>query len=199
MTEEINVTLDGDGLAQASGSLTVYSFAPETGLFTGSCQEFLAKGVGIPAHSTGMAPPADVPGKVCVFRDGGWQQVADHRGETVYSTETGEAVTVTLPGDYPGGTTPQKPATAFDKWGGEKWVTDSDAQQQSRLDAAASEKAARVSEANGITQAWQTQLLLGIITDADKATLTAWMKYVQAVQATDVSGAPDISWPAKPQ
>jgi len=24
------------------------------------------------------------------------------------------------------------------------------------------------------------------------------MKYVQAVQATDVSGAPDISWPEKP-
>ena len=56
-----------------------------------------------------------------------------------------------------------------------------------------------MSEANSITQAWQTQLLLGIITDADKAMLTAWMKYVQAVQAADVSGAPDISWPEKPQ
>lgn len=77
-------------------------------------------------------------------------------------------------------------------------VTDSDAQQQSRLDATTSEKAARVSEANGITQAWQTQLLLGIITDADKVTLSVWMKYVQAVQAIDVSGAPDISWPEKP-
>ncbi|MFV9712075.1 MULTISPECIES: tail fiber assembly protein [unclassified Pantoea] len=74
-------------------------------------------------------------------------------------------------------------------------MTDSDAQQQSRLDATTSEKAARVSEANGITQAWQTQLLLGIITDADKVTLSVWMKYVQAI---DVSGAPDISWPEKP-
>ncbi|WP_337014124.1 tail fiber assembly protein [Pantoea sp. AS142] len=198
MAEEMNVTLDDDGLAQASGSLTVYSFAPETGLFTGSSQEFLAKGVGIPAHSTGMAPPSGVPGKVCVFRDGGWQQVADHRGETVYSTETGEAVTITLTGDYPAGSTLLKPVTAFDKWGGASWVTDRAAMQRAAISAAESEKAARVNEANGITQAWQTQLLLGIITVADKATLTAWMKYVQAVQATDVSGAPDISWPEKP-
>ena len=199
MADETKVTLDSDGLAQDSGSMTVYSFAPETGLFTGSSEEFLAKGVGIPAYSTGMAPPADVPGKVCVFREGGWQQVADHRGETVYSTGTGEAVTVTLPGDYPAGSTLLKPATAFDKWGGASWVTDTAAMQQAAISAAEAEKAARVSEANGITQAWQTQLLLGIITDADKATLTAWMKYVQSVQATDVSGAPDISWPAKPQ
>ena len=58
-----------------------------------------------------------------------------------------------------------------------------------------------MSEANGITQAWQTQLLLGIITDADKATLTAWMKYEQAVQAidvSDVSDVPDVSRPEKP-
>ena len=98
-------------------------------------------------------------------------------------------------------TTTLAPATGFDKWDGEKWVTDSDAQQQSLLDAAASEKAGRVrvNEANGITQAWQTQLLLGIITDADKATLTAWMKYVQAVQAADITNAPEISWPEKPE
>jgi len=49
-----------------------------------------------------------------------------------------------------------------------------------------------------MTQAWQTQLLLGIITDGDKASLTKWMQYIQAVQAVDVSTAPDISWPVKP-
>ncbi|PEI02320.1 hypothetical protein CRM79_03330 [Pantoea agglomerans] len=47
------------------------------------------------------------------------------------------------------------------------------------------------------SQAWQTQLLLGIITDADKATLTAWIKYVQAVQAVNIA-ASDIARPEKP-
>ncbi|URQ60024.1 tail fiber assembly protein [Pantoea alhagi] len=59
-------------------------------------------------------------------------------------------------------------------------------------------KATLLGEGNSITQAWQTQLLLGIITDEDRATLTDWMRYVQQLQAVDLSGAPDISWPAPP-
>jgi len=192
-------TLDKNGLAKADGTLTVYGYDALTGEFNGAVQEFLAQGVGLPACSCLTAPPDAQAGTVAVYQDGSWQRVPDHRGETVYPVSGGAPVKITALGDYPEETTTQAPATAFDKWDGEKWVTDSDVQQQSRLEAAANEKAARVSEANGITQAWQTQLLLGIITDADKATLTAWMKYVQAVQATDVSGAPDISWPAKPQ
>jgi len=192
-------TLDKNGLAKADGTLTVYGYDALTGEFNGAVQEFLAQGVGLPACSCLTAPPDAQAGTVAVYQDGSWQRVPDHRGETVYPVSGGAPVKITALGDYPEDTTTQAPVTAFDKWDGEKWVTDSDAQQQSRLEAAASEKAARVSEANGITQAWQTQLLLGIITDSDKATLTDWMKYVQAVQATDVSGAPDISWPAKPQ
>jgi len=192
------ITLDKNGLAKSAGTVTVYNFNAVSGEFTGSSDEFLAQGVGLPANACVTAPPATEAGRVAFYRDGSWQSVPDHRGETIYPVSGGAPVKITALGDYPADTTTQAPATAFDKWDGEKWVTDSDAQQQSRHDAAAIEKAARVSEANGITQAWQTQLLLGIITDADKATLTAWMKYVQAVQATDVSGAPDISWPEKP-
>lgn len=194
-----DVTFDESGLADADGTVTVYGFDALSGEFTGAVQEFLQQGVGLPAYACLTPPPEVVEGMAAVYQDGSWQSVPDHRGETVYPVSGGAPVNITALGDYPADTTTQAPSTAFDQWDGEKWVTDSNAQQQSRLDAAASEKAARVSEANGITQAWQTQLLLGIITDADKATLTAWMKYVQAVQATDVSGAPDISWPTKPQ
>ena len=56
-----------------------------------------------------------------------------------------------------------------------------------------------ITEANQKTQLWQTQLLLGIITDEDKASLTEWMLYVQKVQAVDTSTAPDIIWPEKPE
>lgn len=54
-------------------------------------------------------------------------------------------------------------------------------------------------EANQKTQLWQTQLMLDIITDEDKASLTEWMLYVQKVQAVDTSTAPDIIWPEKPE
>lgn len=192
------VTFDKSGLAKADGTLTVYGYDALTGEFTGAVQEFLQQGVGLPACACLTATPDAQAGTVAVYQDGSWQSVPDHRGETVYPVSGGAPVKITALGDYPADTTTLAPATAFDKWDGEKWVTDSDAQQQSLLDAAASEKAARVSEANGITQAWQTQLLLGIITDADKAALTAWMRYIQNVQEVNISQFPNVKWPMKP-
>lgn len=198
MADEKEILLDENGLAETSGILTVYNFNPETGLYTGSTLEFLAKGVGIPENSTGDAPlPCDM-GKACIFRDGGWQRVNDHRGETVYNTVTGEAMTLTLPGDYPAGTTSLKPITDYDKWNGDAWVTDISAQRVAAVKAAEAEKSERIIQIRDVTQAWQTQLMLGIINDADKASLTQWMRYYQQVQTVDTSSAPDIEWPQKP-
>lgn len=45
---------------------------------------------------------------------------------------------------------------------------------------------------------WQTQLQLGMISDADKAKLIEWMHYITALQAVDTSTAPDINWPQQP-
>ena len=198
MTIGNEISLDIAGLAKTPGILTVFNYAPETGLYTGSGQEFLAQGVGIPAHSTTHAPPEDMQGKVCIFQDGDWLQVADHRGETVYLKTTGEAITVTSPGEYPSGTTLMKPATQFDKWGGERWITDKAAQQQALTDEAQSEKDMRIAEATSITQSWQTQLLLGVITDVEKEKLRLWMQYLQVVSAVDLSLSPDINWPERP-
>lgn len=56
MADGKEITLDENGLAQSSGILTVYSFDPDTGLYSGSSQEFLTQGLGIPAHATTQAP-----------------------------------------------------------------------------------------------------------------------------------------------
>lgn len=56
-----------------------------------------------------------------------------------------------------------------------------------------------ITETNQKTQLWQIQLMLDIITDEDKTSLTEWMLYVQKVQAVDTSAAPDIIWPEKPE
>lgn len=60
------------------------------------------------------------------------------------------------------------------------------------------QKSQTLQSINDISQMWQTQLALGIITDDDKATLTLWMKYAQEVDAVDTSTAPDITWPTEP-
>ncbi|MDY0902006.1 tail fiber assembly protein [Pantoea agglomerans] len=191
------VTLDKNGLAKTAGTLKIYNFDSVTGEFTGSSDEYLAQGVGLPANACINAPPAAEVGKVALYYDGSWQTVADHRGETVYSVTDGAAVLINVPGDYPSHTTPLKPATAWDKWDGEKWVTDPAEEKAAAIKEAKERQAALIAQANSITQAWQTQLRLDIITDKDKASLVAWMKYIQALQNIDISFAPDVSWPPR--
>jgi hypothetical protein len=192
------VTFDKNGLAKTSGTLTVYSYDAISGGFTGASDEYLLQGLGLPANSTTTAPPDVTAGNIAVWRDDAWQAVGDHRGETVYSTADGSARVITETGDYPADTTTLKPATGFDKWDGEKWVTDAEAQKLADVAEADKQKSTLISSANTTTQAWQTQLMLGIITDDDKENLTEWMKYIQDVQAVDTAAAPDIVWPDKP-
>lgn len=193
------VTLDKNGLAKSAGTVTIYNYDGLSGEFTGSSDEFLAQGVGLPANACITAPPSTEAGRVALYRDGGWLAVTDHRGETVYSVTDGAAILIDVPGDYPANTTPLKPATAWDKWDGGKWVTDPAEEKAAAIKEAIERKAVLITEANSTTQAWQTQLRLDMITDADKASLMAWMKYVQDVQAVNIHEAPAITWPQKPQ
>ncbi|MEN4688826.1 hypothetical protein [Pantoea agglomerans] len=118
------VTLDKNGLAKSAGTITVYNFDALTGEFTCSSNEFLAQSVGLPTNACITAPPVTEAGRVAIYQEGAWTSVADHRGKTVYLVTDGAAVVINVPGDYPADTTPLKPATAWDKWDGEKWVTD---------------------------------------------------------------------------
>lgn len=192
------VALDKNGLAKSACTVTIYNFDASSGEFTGSTDEYLAQGVGLPANACIMAPPAAKAGSVAIYRDGSWLTVADHRGETVYSIDDGSAIVVTSPGEYPAMTTPLKPATEYDKWDGAKWVTDPSAQKAADIRSAENHKAALLNEASSKTQIWQTQLMLGIITDTDRAALTAWMKYIQTVQELDVTDLLNTIWPKIP-
>lgn len=192
------VTLDKNGLAKSAGTITVYNFDALTGEFTGSSNEFMAPGVGLPANACITAPPVIDVGHVAIYQDGAWTAVADHRGKTVYSVTDGAAVMINAPGDYPADTTPLKPATAWDKWDGTKWVKDAEAEREAKIIAGEKERSTRIAEANSVSAAWQAQLLLGIITEDDKERLTAWMAYVQKIQRVDVLSTPYVTWPDRP-
>ncbi|HDD9446311.1 TPA: tail fiber assembly protein [Escherichia coli] len=193
--------LNNELIATEAGDITVFNYDDETREYLSSSVEYLAVGVGIPASSCTDAPGESKEGfAICRTADfTAWEYVADHRGETVYSTETGEPESVSLPGDYPEGTTTLAPATPYDKWDGSKWVTDTEAQQAADVEVAERQKAALLLEAQATIGIWQTELQLGIISDEDKASLIAWMNYIKAVQAVDTSKAPDITWPDKPE
>ena len=194
-------TLNKNGIATKAGDITVFNYDGDTREYLSSSVEYLAVGVGIPAHSCTDAP-GDIRSGFAVCRTEdftAWEYVADHRGETVYSTETGDAMMVSLPGDYPEGTATLAPSTPYDTWNGSEWVTDTEAQQAADVEAAEQQKVALLLEAQATISLWQTELQLGIISDEDKASLITWMKYIKAVQAVDTSKAPDITWPDKPE
>ncbi|EGA8863961.1 tail fiber assembly protein [Salmonella enterica subsp. enterica serovar Cotham] len=193
--------LNSELIATVAGDITVFNYDGETREYLTSMVEYLAEGVGLPANSCTDAPGESKEGfAICRTADfTAWEYVADHRGETVYSTKTGESEIVSLLGDYPEGTTSLAPSTPYDTWNGSEWVTDTETQHAADVEAAEQQKAALLLEAQATISLWQTELQLGIISDEDKASLIAWMNYIKAVQAVDTSKAPDITWPDKPE
>lgn len=193
--------LNDDMIAVVAGYITVHNFDGDTLEYTGGSNEYLAVGVGIPAYSSIDAPGEKKDGfAICRTRDlHSWEYIDDHRGETVYSTETGNELKIKNLGNYPDGITVQKPSTPYDRWDGKKWVTDVNAQHSADVELAKGKKLELLSEAQKKINFWQTELLLGMISDEDKSQLTEWVKYIKAVQALDINSAPAIQWPESPE
>ena len=190
---------DENGLATEPGNIRCFYYGPETGEYSGWSDEYINLGVSMPGYSTDKDPGDEVSGKVAVFTDGEWTQEEDHRGETVYSITDAKASTVDYIGPINAGYTGISPSGPYQKWNGKTWVTDADAKQVADLAAAEQKKASLIANAQATISLWQTELQLGLISDEDKASLIAWMKYIKAVQTVDTSKAPDITWPNKPE
>ena len=102
-----NAILNNKFIATKAGEITVYNYDSETREYISASTEYLAVGVGIPAYSCLDAPGTHKAGyAICRSADlNSWEYVPDHRGEIIYSTETGESKEITAPGDYPENTT----------------------------------------------------------------------------------------------
>ncbi|EFH6875571.1 tail fiber assembly protein [Escherichia coli] len=196
------ITLDENGFATEAGFITVYNYNGETMEFTSASLEYLPVGVGVPGNSCVDAPISKKDGfAVCRTADlTGWEYVADHRGETVYSTATGKPVTISQLGEYPEGTTTIAPLTPYDKWDGEKWVTDTEAQYSAAVDAAEAQRQSLIDAAMASISLIQLKLQAGRkLTQAETTRLNAVLDYIDAVTATDTSTAPDVIWPELPE
>ncbi|HAW2311226.1 TPA: tail fiber assembly protein [Escherichia coli] len=196
------ITLDENGFATEAGFITVYNYNGETMEFTSASLEYLPVGVGVPGNSCVDAPGSKKDG-FAIRRNAdltGWEYVADHRGETVYSTDTGKPVTISLLGEYPEGTTTIAPLTPYDKWDGEKWVTDTEAQYSAAVDAAEIQRQSLIDDAMASISLIQLKLQAGRkLTQTETTRLNVVLDYIDAVEATDTSTAPDVIWPELPE
>lgn len=194
-------TLNENRLATQAGEITVYNFDATSREYLSTTVEYLAIGVGIPANST-LDKPLVAKEGFAVRRSAtqdGWEYIYDHRGETVYDITNGKPIVITEPGDYPTNVTNLAPATPYDKWDGSAWVTDAAAQQAALIADTELKKTQLLNLAKERISLWQTELQLGIIADANRAALTNWVQYIQALQTVDSGLAPDINWPEQPQ
>ncbi|PPX79237.1 phage tail protein [Cronobacter sakazakii] len=189
-------------IATQAGFITVHNYDEITREYLSSCVEYLAVGVGIPAKSC-IELPGDKKDGMVICRnpdDSAWQYLPDYRGQTVYDIETGNPTEITMPGEYPAGTTTAAPSTRFDVWNGSEWVTDSAVQQAAAVKEAEQTKASLRSYANGFIneQQWPSRLALGRLSEEEKAAFSAWLDYLDALESVDTSSASEISWPAQP-
>ncbi|HAW2082826.1 TPA: tail fiber assembly protein [Escherichia coli] len=194
--------LNSEFIATVAGDMTVYNYDGKTREYISPSIEYLAVGVGIPAHSCLDAPGKNKTGcAICRSDDlKSWEYVPDHRGETIYSTETGEPKEITALGDYPENTTTIAPLTPFDKWDGEKWVTDTEAQHSAAVEAAEAQRQSLIDAAMASISLIQLKLQAGRkLTQAETTRLNAVLDYIDAVTATDTSTAPDVIWPELPE
>ena len=194
--------LNSEFIATVAGDITVYNYDNTTREYISSSTEYLAVGVGIPACSCLDAPVTHKAGyAICRSADfNSWEYVPDHRGEIIYSTETGESKGITALGDYPENTTTIAPLTPYDKWDGEKWVTDTEEQHSSAAEAAEAQRQSLIDTVMASISLIKLKLQVGRnLTQEETTRINSVLDYIDAVEATDTSTAPDIEWPEKPE
>ncbi|HAW1857230.1 TPA: tail fiber assembly protein [Escherichia coli] len=186
---------DENGLAIEAGNIRCFYYNPENGGYTGWSDEYINVGVSMPGNSTDIGPGDDIAGKVAVFIGDGWEQKADHRGETVYSVTDGSDSIVDYIGEIRDGFTSTPPTTPYDTWNGGEWVTDTEAQHAADVAAAEQKKSQLRSVADAEIGWRQDAVDAGIATEEESAALLEWKKYRVLLMRVDTA-APE--WPTPP-
>ncbi|AKH63302.1 MULTISPECIES: tail fiber assembly protein [Photorhabdus] len=193
--------LDKNNIAINSGNIIVFNYNASTREYLSSTDEYLSVGVGLPANSCIDAPPDTKEGYIaCRSSDlTNWLIVPDYRGEITYNTQTGKPQEIIEPGELPEILTFKQPATDFDKWDGEKWVTDIEAQKASQIEQAEQQRATLRQQADEAMALLQYAIETEMASEAEKALLLAWKRYVVLLSRVDISLVSDIEWPKIPE
>lgn len=194
-------TLGATGFATTEGWITTYNSDLITREYAGAREDYLQVGVGLAAGAYADAPtlPTDQNKAVRRTEEGGaWEIVPDYRGQTAYSTDTGQPQPVIEMGDLPPTLTLLAPQTPYDKWDGTQWVTDKAAQHAAEVAAAEAKLTQLLSEADNIIMRQERAVRRDMATDEEKAQLESWERYSVLLQRINTGDAPNIDWPDIP-
>lgn len=128
-----------------------------------------------------------------------WELMEDHRGKTVYETKTGAAIYISELGALSPDVTAISPEGDYQKWNGNAWVNDENAERDALVRAAESQKKEQIAYAGEIIATLQDAVDLDMATEEEKLSLTHWKKYRVLLNRIQPEDAPDIEWPEMPQ
>ncbi|QST27412.1 tail fiber assembly protein [Escherichia albertii] len=177
-------------------TIRVFNYLDGINEFIGESDAYIPPHTGLPANSTDIAPP-DIPaGFAAVFNDDEmkWHLMEDHRGKTVYSTETGVAVTVSELGSLPENVTSVSPDGEYQRWDGSQWVTDEEAKRNALINQAAEKKAGLLKQMGEQIAVLQDAVDFGEATPEEQEQLTALRKLRIKLNRIQPENAPDIDW-----
>ncbi len=186
---------DDNGLSIEAGNIRCFYYFPVTGEYTGWSDEYIHIGVSMPGNSTDIDPGEAVVGKVSLFTGTDWRLEEDHRGDTAYSVENKQASVIDYIGPVRDGFVVVAPTSPFDKWDGQKWVADAEAQHAADVAEAEQKKAFLLEEANMVITPLQDAFDLDMATEAEKALLLEWKKYRVLLMRVDTAKP---VWPTPP-
>ncbi|HAU3156269.1 TPA: tail fiber assembly protein [Salmonella enterica subsp. salamae] len=71
---------------------------------------------------------------------------------------------------------------------------------EEQIQAAENERQRLLADADAVMLDWRTELMLGEISDANRAKLSAWLAYKNEVKSADVTTDPEhVNWPVPPE
>ncbi|HEJ7189550.1 tail fiber assembly protein [Serratia marcescens] len=151
-----------------------------------------------PEWAVTEAPPAPEPGHVVLYTAGAWQQVEDRSGQTYYTADGRPQV---VPNAYfvlPPDCTFTAPASQWERWDGEQWVTDTDAMKRAALEQATVTRLQLRQQADRQIELLNDAAETGIAAAGDEQRLAAWKKYRVMLSRISLDKAPEVPWPPLP-
>ncbi|WP_422731137.1 tail fiber assembly protein [Leclercia pneumoniae] len=188
-------------MSETDQTITIYNLRADTSEFIGKGDAFIPAFTGLPAYCTTVQPPEIKAGFTAVFDfdSHSWKLIEDHRGEVVFSTQTGKAISITEPGDYPPETTIIAPENVWQKWNGKAWVNDEGAERAALVAEADANKKYLISQANELIETLEDAVEFDMVTEDEKQRLIALKKYRVWLNRVNPEHVPDISWPEFPE
>ncbi|MHC8470995.1 tail fiber assembly protein [Plesiomonas shigelloides] len=180
--------------------LRVYNLRADTHEFIGAGDAYIAPHTGLPANCTLCAPPEIPTSYVAVWdeQSQAWSLVEDHRGTTVYRTDTAEAVFIDSLGPLPENTVLQAPNGEYERWDGSQWVKDPVAEKQAQIEQANTQKNMLLRQAGERIAPLQDAVDLDMASTEETALLADLKRYRVLLSRVDTHLAPDIDWPLAP-